>query len=152
MRAIRLHPELAERLHRWGGTVVLVLLGVAVCLESLNYPLGSLAQVGPGAFPMALGLLLVGLGLALFWDGATEASRAPFVWRPLIAICSAMVAFGALMELSGAIAAATALVAIAELAEPRYNPVKVVVLAAALTAFLFLVTFLLSDTLLLKLY
>lgn len=152
MKTVRLHPVLAERLHRWGGTTGLVLLGAAVSLESLNYPLGSLARVGPGAFPMALGLLLIGLGVAFFWDGATDASQTHFAWRPLIAICSAMVAFGALMELSGAIAASTALVAIAELAEPRYNPLKVIVLAAALTSFLFLVTLLLSDTLLVKLY
>ena len=147
-----LQEDTGAALHRWGGTLVVSALGAWVSLESLNYPLGTIRNVGPGSFPLTLGLLLVGLGLALFWDGIAHESRARFVWRPLLAICAAMAAFAALMELSGAIAAACALVVIAELAEKRYGFLKVGLLCLGLTGFLIVITSLLSDTLFLRLY
>jgi hypothetical protein len=70
----------------------LVLLAVAVLVESRSLPLGSLRQPGPAWMPVVLALLLLGLGLAV----AALGGRAPRVtalgwgdWRHAAAVLAA---------------------------------------------------------------
>ena len=46
----------------WSGGL-LVLIGMATVMGSLNYQIGSLARMGPGYFPLMLGGILMVLGL-----------------------------------------------------------------------------------------
>lgn len=61
------------------GGVVLFIFGLGTAAESLRLPLGSLAESGPGLYPLALGLLLMGLSAALFWQGRRRAP-VPGTW------------------------------------------------------------------------
>jgi hypothetical protein len=56
------HPDLLSG-------AFLLLFGLAVAGESLRLPLGSLAESGPGLFPLALGMLLAGLSVLLLVQG-----------------------------------------------------------------------------------
>ena len=49
----------------WSGGL-LVFIGMATVLASLNYKLGTLARMGPGYFPLILGIILMILGLLIF--------------------------------------------------------------------------------------
>ncbi len=60
------------------------------------------AQMGPGYFPLVLGLLLVGLGVAITANAFGHPNAelrmiGPWAWRPLICIVLANVLFGVLL-------------------------------------------------------
>ena len=69
---------------------------------ALSYDIGSASQMGPGYFPLVLGLVLVLLGgFIMFFalvvetpDGGVIGSIA---WRPLVCILGANLLFGALL-------------------------------------------------------
>jgi len=42
---------------------LMMLIGLGACLEGLTYKLGTLTHMGPGFFPVALGVILVVLGM-----------------------------------------------------------------------------------------
>ena len=44
---------------------IMVLLGLAVTLDSSTYDLGSLTHMGPGMFPLMLGIVLAFIGLLI---------------------------------------------------------------------------------------
>jgi len=66
------HPDLIS------GALLLI-FGLATAGESLRLPLGSLAESGPGLYPLALGLLLAGLAAVLLWQGRQGAAL-PETW------------------------------------------------------------------------
>lgn len=45
---------------------LMALLGAAVTLDSSTYELGSLTHMGPGMFPLMLGVVLVFIGILIF--------------------------------------------------------------------------------------
>jgi len=58
-----------------GTSIVASLLAVAYLAEAMRYPRGTMAQPGPGLFPLAVGVLLlivaVGSGLEVWLDGTS---------------------------------------------------------------------------------
>lgn len=78
------------------------IIGGAFAWGATGYEVGSAAQMGPGYFPLMLGLLLVALGVAItakaFAGSQAQASRiGPWAWRPLVCILLANVLFGVLL-------------------------------------------------------
>ncbi len=57
----------------YAGALMLV-IGSAVAWQGFGYNVGSLTRMGPGFFPVALGVLLAALGIAIA-AGFREASR-----------------------------------------------------------------------------
>jgi hypothetical protein len=112
-------------------------IGGFAAYEALSYPIGELRQMGPGFFPLALGILMVGLAVAIAFEGAL-AGTAPEGeterpnYRAVIAILAALGAFAYLVERLGLVPAIFAAVLVASLAERRPRPVQAVLLAAAL--------------------
>lgn len=49
--------------------LVMVLLGAAVTLNSTTYNLGTFMHMGPGMFPLMLGILLTFIGILIFITG-----------------------------------------------------------------------------------
>jgi putative tricarboxylic transport membrane protein len=86
-------------------------LGLAVCLKSLTYPLGTLRKPGGGFFPSLASILLMGLAglltLQAFRGGeADKASRAPFFPekespRRILLAFAALLAYRYLLPLIG---------------------------------------------------
>jgi Tripartite tricarboxylate transporter TctB family len=77
-------------------------LGIAFALGSRTYNVGSGARMGPGYFPMMLGVLMAILGLAITLkslgaktDGGDKIGK--WVWRPVGYIVAANLAFGVLL-------------------------------------------------------
>lgn len=75
-------------------------IGVAFAGVSSTYTLGSGARMGPGYFPLVLGVLLAGLGAVIalrsFTSGPEDGDPVGrFAWRPLVFIIAANLAFGA---------------------------------------------------------
>lgn len=77
-------------------------LGLAFIVFGQEYRVGELRSIGPGMFPIAGGWLLFGLGSLVALTSRDANDRVePVVWRPLIGVLSAVVAFALLVEAAG---------------------------------------------------
>ena len=79
--------------------LMFIVVGVAFAVGSTNYPLGVGARMGPGLFPLGLGILLAGLGAAIIVGALAVPTRrgdklGTFAWKPLFFIIAANLIFG----------------------------------------------------------
>lgn len=83
----------------FSGTMFIA-VGVAFAVGASNYSVGSGAKMGPGYFPLILGVLLSILGAviavkALITPSADGDKIGAFAWKPLFFIILANLVFGA---------------------------------------------------------
>lgn len=78
--------------------LLFALLGGAFAWGAIDYQVGTSARMGPGYFPLLLGVLLALLGGILMLRAvlATDKGEAmgSWAWKPLVAIISANLLFG----------------------------------------------------------
>lgn len=55
------------------GGALMLLLGLGVVMQGRTYELGGLSHMGPGFFPVSLGVILVLVGIGILW-GAWQGS------------------------------------------------------------------------------
>lgn len=120
-----------------GGGLMLV-LGIGVVAQSLQYQIGSLHQMGPGYFPLALGVILTGTGLLIMIASlrtapAAPAAKLPAEWRGWFCICASMVAFAVLGRYGGLLPATFACVLIAALGDRKNSLLAALVLSVTMT-------------------
>lgn len=123
----------------WGATLALTGLAVAG-YAWVNYDLGSLRRVGPGFFPATLGVLLAGLGglIAIPAMGRPGQSRR-FAWPEAIAVVSALLIFGLLLDRLGVLLTTALTVLIASSVAPRRGLIWRLVLSVAVTALVWVI-------------
>jgi Tripartite tricarboxylate transporter TctB family len=125
--------DLARRRNQAAGALICV-IGVAATLQGRTYPMGTLSQMGPGFFPVVLGLLLAAIGAVLLLTagiaGGTEAAerRTP-EWRGWACIALAIIAFAVLGDYGGLLPATFASVFIAALGDRRNGVLRSFILA-----------------------
>lgn len=106
---------------------LLCALGIGVVLQGVNYSIGSMARMGPGFFPVMLGVLLIFLGvLCLFATGITaddeeEDHIGPPEWRGWCGIVTGVIAFIVLGKYGGLVPATFALVFISALGDRTHT-------------------------------
>jgi Tripartite tricarboxylate transporter TctB family len=126
----------------WAGAI-LCAIGMAVAVAAPQYHLGTLAQMGPGYFPLILGVLLAALGAitcvqTVVKGGGHRLVRPP--WRQLICMPLCVISFALLIERAGLAIAVIVTVLIACLGGNRFRPIEAIVSAivlAVLTCVLF---------------
>ncbi|WCM92326.1 tripartite tricarboxylate transporter TctB family protein [Acidovorax sp. NCPPB 2350] len=120
-------------------------VGVAFAVGATNYSIGNGARMGPGYFPLILGILLAILGGAItFYATAVESADGDkigkWAWKQLFFILASNFAFGVLLAglpslgvpAMGLIVAIYALVFIASLAGDTFSAKEVFILATVL--------------------
>jgi hypothetical protein len=129
-----------------GGTLVAG-FGVAVAVHSLSaFAIGTLSQMGPGFFPLALGVILILSGLAVAIKGLSApkasrgAARHPAEWRAWFLICLGIASFVALAKYAGMVPATFSIVFISALGDRKNNWRNAAILALAM-AFVSVVVF-----------
>lgn len=122
------------------ASALLCALGLFVVVHGSSYSLGTLSRMGPGFFPVALGVLLIFLGvLNLFTSGQTaddesdETLTAPPDWRGWLCIIGGVVAFIAVGKYGGLIPATLALVFISALGDRTHTLLSALALAVFVT-------------------
>lgn len=110
--------------------LVFIIVGGTVAFIASGYPIGTARHMGPGYFPIACGVLLVGLGLAvLIFEGFSSAS--PRAERPDVRawffIMASILVFAALIETMGLVPAVIATSLTSLLANPRFKPISAIV-------------------------
>lgn len=127
--------------------LMFMVVGVAFAWGATDYTIGSGAHMGPGYFPLALGILLAVLGgvitfKAMVVETVDGDKIGKLAWKPLFFIIAANLVFGVMigglpsihLPAMGLIAGIYALTFIASLAGDTFNAKEVVVLATALAA------------------
>ncbi|MDA8445460.1 tripartite tricarboxylate transporter TctB family protein [Paracidovorax valerianellae] len=120
-------------------------VGVAFAVGASNYNIGNGARMGPGYFPLILGIILAILGAAItFYATVVESvdgdKIGKWAWKQLFYILASNFAFGVLLAglpsfgvpAMGLIVAIYALVFIASLAGDTFKAKEVFVLATVL--------------------
>ena len=82
--------------------LMFAIIGGGFAWGATNYSIGTGARMGPGYFPMLLGILLAILGAFTVFYSLVEHTEdgdkvGKFVWRPIIYILGSNVAFGVLL-------------------------------------------------------
>jgi Tripartite tricarboxylate transporter TctB family len=121
-------------------------VGVAFAWGATTYTIGNGARMGPGYFPLMLGILLAILGgfvmfQALVIETADGEKVGSFAWKPLGFIIGANLLFGVLLgglpkfgiPPMGLIAGIFGLTIVASMAGERFNLKEVLVLATILS-------------------
>jgi len=118
----------------WTG-VVFAAFGTITAVLSAGYPLGSASRMGPGYFPMLLGIILALIGIAILVRSLTSEEGGHVsrlhMW-PLVRLLLSIVAFGLLLNPLGLIVAAFVAVLIAAWAGPEFRPGEATVTALVL--------------------
>src|SRR5436305_9485300 len=79
-------------------------IGLFAAIHATDYTIGRVTRMGPGFFPLILGLILVALGLtnmvrSIAW---AKPERVPkLALKPLIIVPAALASFGFLLERAG---------------------------------------------------
>ena len=128
----------------WSG-VMLVAIGAAALVIGRNYPFGTSLRMGPGYFPMMLGLLLALIGLFVVFEAMVVETEdgekiGSMAWRPLFFIIAANVVFGLMLgglpkigiPAMGLIVGIFALTFVASLAADTFRVKEVAILATVL--------------------
>ncbi len=82
--------------------IMFLVIGGAFAWGATNYSIGEAARMGPGYFPLLLGVLLAGIGAFVTFESLvieTEDGEkvGSFAWQPLFYIIASNVVFGALL-------------------------------------------------------
>ena len=120
-------------------------VGVAFAWGANNYNVGDAARMGPGYFPLMLGVLMTILGVAITFKALVVETMGgdkigKWAWKPLIFIILANLVFGVLLAglpnikfpAFGMIVGIYALVFIASIAEPGWRVKNTFILATVL--------------------
>lgn len=125
------------------GGLLLVVFGALGLLLGASLDMGTPLRMGPGFFPRVLSWLLIALGGVITAQGAATAdaeTATSVVWRPLVLVTAAVVAFQLLIDRTGLIAATVAVVVLGAVGGRGARAAEVAALGAALavcTAVLF---------------
>ncbi len=125
--------------------LLFLIIGVAFAIGAKTYNVGTGARMGPGYFPMMLGVVLAILGAvevfkAMVIETETGDKVGKWAWRPVRYILGANLAFGVLLgglpsiklPAMGMILAIYALTLIASMAGERFKLKDVLILATVL--------------------
>lgn len=120
---------------------IFVAFGLAFALGSLLYNIGSPARMGPGFFPLVLGMVLVGFGVAVAIKGLLageggedgEGEIGGIEWRALLLITAGVLFFGLTVRGLGAGPALFGAIFLGALGRSRTTPLEALAIAVALT-------------------
>ncbi len=113
------------------------IIGAAAALQGRSYPVGTLSQMGPGFFPVTLGVVMAVVGAILFAVATVSAeadapARQTAQWRGWFCIAIAIVAFAVLGTYGGLLPATFASVFNAAMGDRRNGLLRSFVLAAGM--------------------
>jgi hypothetical protein len=128
----------------WAGLMFMA-SGIAFAWGATNYTIGEGSRMGPGYFPLMLGILLTLIGLFVVFEALVVETEdgekiGKWAWKPLFFIIAANVIFGISLgglprigvPAMGLIVGIYALTFVAALAGEEFKVKEVVVLATAL--------------------
>lgn len=119
----------------WSG-IMFLCFAAAGLFAARGYSLGSAGKMGPGYFPLVLGIALGAIGLLLVARAIISGDEAieGLNLRPLLLLVLSVITFGLAILPLGLVVTLIITVAIAALAGRQSGPIEVAVLALSLAA------------------
>lgn len=134
----------AAHVRDYYGGALMMLIGLGAIIQGANYGIGSFTAMGSGFFPVALGVILVVLGIGIAAtarrappERTTEAlaeAKAPPQLRGWLCILGSVAAFVVLGKYGGLLPATFAVVFISALGDRDNSLLDAFVLATAMSA------------------
>lgn len=122
------------------GVMFLAIGGAAVVIAQ-DYPMGQAVRMGPGYFPVVLGVLLCLIGAACvlrsLLAGGPPVGR--LALKPLVLVTVSTLLFGLLLRNAGLLAALAASILLSSLASSKFSAKAAVLTVVLLSAFCYLV-------------
>lgn len=119
--------------------LIYIAAGAAFGIGAFNYKIGEAARMGPGWFPMAVGFLLVAVGLVTVASAVHKRASADALKRPELRsmawILGAVTLFGLMLQPAGLVIALLVLVIVSSMASHEFKLVPTLLNAVVLTAF-----------------
>jgi hypothetical protein len=125
--------------------LMFMVMGIAFAWGATNYTIGEGARMGPGYFPLMLGILLAAIGLFVMFEAMVVETEdgekiGTAAWKPLFFIIASNVLFGILLAglpkfgipAMGLIVAIYGLTFVAALAGEEFKAKEVAILATVL--------------------
>jgi uncharacterized membrane protein len=120
---------------------IFVALGLFFAYQSWTLDIGTAFRMGPGYFPLVLGLILVLLGIIVIIQATRVDSEpiGPIAWRGVLLILPAPIFFGLTVRGLGFLPSIFLTAFIASFASTRMRPLPALLLSAGVTLFSFAV-------------
>lgn len=131
-----------RKLNPWelGAAAFFFLIGLYMVATGSGFGVGTITRIGPGFFPVSIGVLMMGLSVAIAFEVRHSLAGPPKIpLRVVLVIGVALFLFVTLVNTAGFIIATFSLIFVSRFAEPGSNVVGSVVLAACLALFGWLV-------------
>jgi hypothetical protein len=122
--------------------LIFIAFGGAFAFAAWNYDLGTALRMGPGYFPLLLGVVLALLGIGIIVQGLMYADDQPLgsiPWRAILLISAGVIFFGFAVRRLGLAPALFVASFLAALSSERMSLLAAVSLALGLTVFCILV-------------
>lgn len=117
---------------------IFVLIGGGFVMGSLGYHRGTPLRMGPGYFPLLVGVIVTLLGLAIVGKGLLNGDpveeRGPVPWRAVLLVVAAILFFGFFVRRLGFVPTSLVTALLTALASKRLRPLTALAVAAGLTA------------------
>lgn len=126
-----------RQLNFWelGAALVVFALGAFMTVQGLGYSIGSINRMGPGFFPVAVGIIMMLLAVGIMLEVRYSLTPAPdFPLRPLTAISAGLIAFGVSIEPLGLVPATFILVLVSAFGDTSMTLLRAAISAAAIAA------------------
>ena len=123
----------------WGGLLALLGLFVAA-YAGTHYEFGTPRQMGPGFFPVALGVALALLGVMIAvpaWNRRVD--KKPFAFKELVVVSASLLLFAVALDSVGLILTTAATSLLASSVAPRKGVLWRLVLTVVITALTFVI-------------
>ena len=115
--------------------IIFMFFGFLTIFEAYGYQIGTARRMGPGYFPIVLGGILVLIGMIITINGLwSKGDTIKLSLRPLLVVCSGILAFAFLIRPAGLVLATFALVFISCLAGWKFRFLEVLALSLLLVA------------------
>jgi hypothetical protein len=118
--------------------VLFMIIGLGTTIVSSNYKIGTAMRIGPGTFPIMLGVVvaLIGLAIAVRAIRNPQSSETIASWelRPLLFVVLAIVAFSLTIGTLGLIPAVIAVVVVGHFASGEASFRELICMAVVLCA------------------
>jgi hypothetical protein len=116
--------------------LIFIGFGGAFAVIATTYEVGTTLEMGPGYFPLVLGVLLALLGVAIIVKGFIGEEGLPMgrvPWRAIALVTAALIVFGVTVRGLGLVPSVFLTTTLAGYAGPRSGPVLPVIIAAGIT-------------------
>ncbi|MCU0762044.1 MAG: tripartite tricarboxylate transporter TctB family protein [Hydrogenophaga sp.] len=130
----------SKDMHDIVGGLALVALGGFAAIYAQRYEFGDLNRMGPGYFPVALGIILALLGLMIALPAFKRHGEPIAVkWKTLVLVLGSIVAFALTLKVIGLILATALAVVISSMADNDTSWKGRILLAVGVSALTYLV-------------